>query len=144
MQKLWGFEFACWIYPGDGPESPAAPESPPQMTGVSGPWFSLPFDPAVGRYCIGVRRYPGDGPESPAHRSLRPQVFSARLRLCGAVLDRGPEDPRRGFGVSAPRDRNIRPSPMTRSTRSLAGMSGPGRSLRSLTPESPAWTGSNG
>ena len=67
MQKLWGFEFACWIYPGDGPESP------PQMTGVSGPWFSLPFDPAVVRYCIGVRRYPGDGPESPAHRSLRPK-----------------------------------------------------------------------
>ena len=109
MQKLWGFEFACWIYPGDGPESPAAPESPPQMTGVSGPWFSLPFDPAVVRYCIGVRRYPGDGPESPAHRSRSEEHTSelqSPLIISYAVfclpLYRGPEFPRRWTGVSGP------------------------------------------
>ena len=69
-------------------------------------------------------------------RNLWPQVFSSLLHLCGAVLDRGPEHPRRVSGVSGlaglsgPLDRNLRPAPMTRSTRSLAGISGPGRSLR--------------
>ena len=145
--KRYGVMLFCWNYPGEGPESPAHP-------GISGPRtrslrplvFSLPNVVAAVRYWTGVRRYPGDGPESPAQgtRNLRPQFFSAHLRLCGAVLDRGPEHTRRRSGVSglagvsAPLDQNIWPSPMTRSTRSLAGMSGPGRSLR------PTYTGVSG
>ena len=91
--------------------------------GVSGP--QDPESPAsslfsalclfVVRYWIGVRSFTGDSPESPAW----------------------PES-------SAPLDRNLRSAPMIESTGgwtespALAGVSGP------LTPESPAWTGSNG
>ena len=89
----------------------------------------------------------GDGaglsgpPESPVQRTrkLRPQLFSALLRLCGAVLVGGPEHPRRVPGVSG----------LAGVSAPWTGISGPPddpahRSLRSLIPETPAWTGYNG
>ena len=145
--KVVAVQVFWWILTGDGPESPAHRSLRPKGPGISGPVFFTAKCLLVVRYWTGVRRYPGDGPESPAHRSLRPKgpgisgprFFSALLRFCGAVLDRGPEPPsppRRVSGVSGltgvsgPLDRNLRPAPMIQQARSLAGISGPGRSLR--------------
>ena len=78
-------------------------------------------------------------PESPAS-----SFFSALCIFCGAVLDRVPEHPRRVTGVSGlvgvsdPLDRNLWSAPMIQQARSLAGISGPGRSLR------PTYTGVSG
>ena len=99
----------------------------PKGPGISGPVFFAILCQSVVRPCC----LPGGTPEMArslrSHRSLRPKgpgisglkIFLSPLHLCGVVLDRGPEHPRRVFGVSGPvgvsgpLDRNLRSSPMT-------------------------------
>ena len=142
--KSYGVLFSLF---GSGPEMVRSLRSHrslrPKEPGVSGPLIFAAECLFVVRYWTGVRRHPEmvrslrptgvsgpRDPESPA------SGFSARLHLCGAVLDRGPEHHRRNTGVSGlagvsgPLDRNLRSAPMIQQARSLAGISGPGRSLR--------------
>ena len=109
----------------------------PKGPGHSGPVFFGACDLLVVRLWIGVRRYTGDGPESPVHRSLRStgpgmsglKFFSA---LCFAVVR---------YWIGVRRDtgsiRSLRPLwpgitglPSPEGAWSLAGISGPGQSLR--------------
>ena len=95
----------------------------PKGPGISGPVFFVVLCQSVVRpYCLS-----GGTPEMVrslrSHRSLRPKgpgisgpvFFAAKCLLRGAVLDRGPEHPRRvpgvsgQAGVSGPLDRNLRP-----------------------------------
>ena len=138
-----GFCFSVWIYPGDGPESPA------QRTRSHRPPVFRCRMTFCGAALLSVRRYTGDGlespvpPESPAHRTrnLRSLVLAAFLAKCGAPLDRGPELHQSMSGVSGPSglESPIYPDdptcgaplvPCPEGGRSLAGISGPGRSLR--------------
>ena len=146
MQKLWGCEFAF----GSTPERVRNL----RPTGISGPvtrnlrsLISLPFC-----VCCGAPLY--RGPEFPR-------------RWTG--VSGPPESPARGPGISGPHFSQpicicvvrlwigVRSSPggcpespaWPESPAPRTGISGlpddpAGRSLRSLTPESPAWTGSNG
>ena len=134
-------------YTGDGPESPARRSLRPKGPGISGPVFFAAKCLLVVRYWTGVRRYPGDGPESPAHRSLRskgPGISGPRFfqLVCIFVV-------RYWIGVrNTPGECPESPA-RPESPALWTGISGlpddpAGRSLRSLTPESPAWTGSNG
>ena len=141
MQKLWGFEFAFGSTPELVRSFRPHRSLRSQMTGVSGPSFSLSFVSAVVRFCIGVRSSPGEGPESPARGpGISGPPFSRLLCICVVRLWIGVRSSPGGCPESPAWPES--PAPRT-------GISGlpddpAGRSLRSLTPESPAWTGSNG
>ena len=135
LQKLWQFRFYCWIWSGDGPESPV------QRTRNLRSRVFRCFMPKCGAPLLCARRYTGDGtespvpPESPAQRTrnLQPCLL-LRLSLRGAA-----ESPAcRSLlpletGISGPLALSLvwcvsGASP--EGGRSLAGISGPGRSLR--------------
>ena len=141
-QKLWQFRFYCWIWSGDGPESPVPPECPAQRTQNLRSRVFRCFMPKCGAPLLSARRYTGDGPESPVPpespaqrtQNLRPCLLhrqslhgAAESPACRSLL---PLE----TGISGPPALSLvwcvsGASP--EGGRSLAGISGPGRSLRS-------------